>query len=265
MGGHLPPPLRSAFYWRVFCTPILHRREAHHFDFLKRGKPFLLPSGTAYLLKGWSFGTTGPRVVLSHGWQGSAASWHVLAPKLVNAGFRVIVYHAPGHHSRPRRSSLPDFMQGLRDIVETFGAEYLVGHSFGAMTVAGVSQEIPDLRGMALYSSPDELLSLALGFCQTMTMSELVQSEFLERLRKHSTRPLEEETVSHYLRSLQCPLLLIHDKDDEVISVENSVRLAQRPRTELIVTEELGHRLIIREESLADKVVEFFRRDRNSD
>ena len=258
MGEHLPPPLRSAFYWRIFCTPIVHRREACHFDFLKAGKPFLIPSGKGYLLKGWSLGKAGPRVVLSHGWQGSAASWHVLAPKLVEAGFRVIVYHAPGHHSAPRRSSLPDFIRGLKDIVETFGADYLVGHSLGAMTVAGVSQELEDLQGMALYSCPDELLSLALGFCQTMSLSETAQSEFLERLRKHSPRALEEETVSHYLRSLQCPLLLIHDKDDEVISVENSVRLAQRPRTELIVTEGLGHRLIIREESLADKVVAFF-------
>lgn len=257
LGRHLPPPIRDQFYWWLFCRPFTHSRDPEHLRFLQDGKTFFIPSGRGYLLQGWVFGQGERTVVLSHGWQGSAASWHVLVPKLLRKGYRVIVYNAPGHHRRPRRSSLLDFSQGLSDVVETFGAHYLVGHSLGAMTVARVAPRLEGIRGIALFSVPDELHVLATGFCEKMQMSEEARTNFLQRLTDHTPDGLEEESVTRYLAKTSVPVLLLHDDSDTVIPHTNSERLAQAYGWEFVKTSELGHRKIIRDPQLADRVVEF--------
>lgn len=259
LGRHLPESLRSLYYWRLFCTPFLHKRQPEQLAFLATGKPFFVPSGPN-LLQGWVFGTKGPTAILCHGWQGSAASWYVIGPELLKAGFRVVVFNAPGHHSGPRRSSLPDFARALKDIIETWGADFLIGHSLGAMTVARVAASgLPALKGMVLFSSPDDLKSLATGFCLRMGMQAKDQARFEERLALHGDRPLAQEAVSVYLRSVRCPILLIHDSEDQVTPVTNSRRLAQLHELTLTETTGWGHRAIIRQLPLAQEAAGFGR------
>ena len=253
----LPPPIQQDFYWWLFCRPFPHRRDPSHLQFLGQGKPFFIPCQPGYLLPGWVFGLSGPTVVLCHGWQGSAASWHVLVPKLLEAGFRVITYNAPGHHARPRRSSLVDFSNGLRQVVETFGADYLVGHSLGAMTVAREASRIPGLKAVALYSVPDELSVLGQDFCRRMGMNPVAESQFLNRLSRNTPDGLAQESVTRYLADFEGPILLLHDQDDSVIPLGNSEQLSERYGLELIRTSGLGHRQIIRDPELADRVVAF--------
>jgi len=181
----------------------------------------------------------------------------VLVPKLLEAGFRVITYNAPGHHARPRRSSLVDFSNGLRQVVETFGADYLVGHSLGAMTVAREASRIPGLKAVALYSVPDELSVLGQDFCRRMGMNPVAESQFLNRLSRNTPDGLAQESVTRYLADFEGPILLLHDQDDSVIPLGNSEQLSERYGLELIRTSGLGHRQIIRDPELADRVVAF--------
>ena len=260
LARHLPPPVQQDFYWWLFCRPFTHGRDPEHLRFLSEGKPFFVPCEPGYLLPGWVFGRSGPTVVLCHGWQGSAASWHVLVPKLLDAGFRVITYNAPGHHARPRRSSLVDFSNGLRQVVETFGTDYLVGHSLGAMTVAREAAGIPGLKRVALYSVPDELSVLGRNYCRRMEMSPAAESQFLDRLSRHTPDGLAQESVTRYLAGFDGAVLLLHDKDDSVIPFSNSELLSERYQLEMIRTSGLGHRQIIRDPELADRVVAFLQR-----
>jgi len=259
LSNHLPPPIQTRIQWRLFCTPFVHRRSRQQLEFLSRGKPFSIPSGKHYRLQGWAFGQKGPTAICCHGWQGSAASWFVLAPKLLEAGFRVLVYNAPGHHSRPIRSSLPDFSQALTDMVETFGADVLVGHSFGAMTVARVARSLPDLRGAVLISSPDTLEALARGICQTLMMDHDAEARFLQHLSELSGSRLQEESVCSYAREVSCPMLLLHDEDDDVIPISTSKAISASANSALHVSQGFGHRHIIRDSALSEKTVEFLK------
>jgi pimeloyl-ACP methyl ester carboxylesterase len=183
----------------------------------------------------------------------------VLGPVLRQAGFRVVVFNAPGHHSAPRRSSLPAFSEGLRNVEELFGADVLIGHSFGAMTVTRVARELPDLKAIALFSTPNELLPLALGYCHKLNMDEVARTEFLQTLADNTPDPLDRETVSHYLKSVECPVIFFHDEDDDVIAASASKALASQTESELVITEGLGHRRIIRSEKLASRAADFLK------
>jgi pimeloyl-ACP methyl ester carboxylesterase len=155
---------------------------------------------------------------------------------------------------------LPDFAQALQDVVETFGVDVLVGHSFGAMTVARVAQNLPDLRAVVLISSPHTLEAVARGFCRNMRMNEEAEKGFFHRLQVHTPRPLAEESVTHYFKSITCPVLLQHDEEDDVIPVSTSKLISEAENAELLLTRGLGHRQIIRDRGLADKSVAFLAR-----
>lgn len=254
LGKHLPPPLRRAFHWRLFRFPVLHSRQAEQLAFLETGQPFAFPSGR-YLLGGWVFGETGPVVVLCHGWQGSAASWYRMVPKLVESGFRAAVFNAPGHHASPRVSSLPAFTQAVKDCRRLFAAPYVVAHSFGALAAARAAKEMKDLKGLVLLSSPENLEPLAHGFCRRLQMDPASEMEFFECLEKSLPRPIAEETALRYLSDVEVPTLLIHDRDDQVIPVTTSETLSSLENTRLLITEGLGHRLILRDPDVIDEVV----------
>lgn len=258
LASHLPPPLRASIHFRLFCTPLAHSRNSDEVAYLKEGKPFFLPCG-AYSIPGWVYPQQGPCAVLAHGWQGSAASWATLIERLRQDGFRVIVYNAPGHHNRPWRSSLPDFTRALRQVVDTFEPEVLVGHSFGAMTVARVLPHYPQLKAAALYCSPNRLTELAHGFCRSLKLSESETVEFFEKLQSTFDHPLETEAVEHYLEGLSVPVRLWHDEEDDVVPLSASRAVHKKLGIPLVETSGLGHRQIIRDRGLAAEVSAFLR------
>lgn len=234
----------------------MHRRNPEEVRYLESGRPFWIPSGP-FRVPGWVFPGAGSVVVLCHGWQGSAASWASLIPLLREAGFRVVVFNAPGHHYRPVRSSLPDFTQALRYVVETFGAEYLVGHSFGAMTTARVLGSGAKVKKAVLFSPPNRLEDLADGFCRRMGMSEQARAEFYDHLETSLPEGLARESVCHYLAGVETPMLLFHDVADEVVPASCSQKISAELGLPLVETEGLGHRKIIRDGELGRRVVEF--------
>jgi len=86
---------------------------------------------------GWSFGA-GPTVLLVHGWGGYAGQLLGLAARLVERGFRVVAYDAPGHglsdESRlgPRQSSFIEVEATLLATAERHGAFHgMIAHSGG--------------------------------------------------------------------------------------------------------------------------------------
>lgn len=256
LGNRLPPPWRGAFLWRLFCTPFVHSRGAEQIEFLKSGKPLFLPFQD-YLLPAWVYGRSGPTVALCHGWQGSAASWFKLTPILLEAGFRVIIFNAPGHHNRPRCASLPLFTGALQTVLDTFPVDYLVGHSFGGMTSARLTAQGYDLKKLVLISSPNQLSALAHGFCHNMRMAPDTEKDFFRRLDESFGHPTEFESVVHYFQTIQTPTLLIHDHDDDVIPIETSQTVAAEHGLELVETNSLGHRQIIRDVGVCERVRDF--------
>lgn len=199
-------------------------------------------------------------MILTHGWQGSAASWYRLVPMLQEAGFSVVVFDAPGHSGRPRLATLPVYSQGLADIAALFSPIHaLVGHSFGGMASARVAQALPDLKALVTIGTPDRVRCLVDGFSRKLGLRGASLEAFEQRLVASSQVPVDDEATSLYMSRLNCPTLVMHDVDDEVIPLEDGYRIASSASTELVVSEGLGHRTIIRDSATLTRVVEFLR------
>lgn len=259
LGHYLPSPIRTHFYWWLFRRPFLHRRGVEQLAILGQGKPFLVPSGP-YLLRGYRYGESGPSVILTHGWQGSAASWYRLIPLLRGAGFSVVTFDAPGHSGRPRLATLPLYAQGLADVAALFSPVYaLIGHSFGGMASARVARELPELQALVILGTPDRVSCLVDGFLQKTGLQGSAREQFERQLKLASPVPVEQEVTSLYLRGLSCAVRVFHDEEDDVVPLGDGQRIAQAAGLEPIVTSGLGHRGIIRDEATLAQVVEFLR------
>lgn len=199
-------------------------------------------------------------MILTHGWQGSAASWYRLIPLLLEAGFSVVTFDAPGHSGRPRVATLPVYAQGLADVAALFAPVHaLVGHSFGGMASARVAQDLPGLKALVTIGTPDRVRSLVDGFSRKLGLRGASLEAFEQRLRVSSPVPLDQEATSLYLQGTHCPLLVAHDRDDEVIPLSDGESIAQSAKVELLVTQGLGHRAIIRDTATLGRVVDFLR------
>jgi pimeloyl-ACP methyl ester carboxylesterase len=254
---HLPCPLRESVYWWLFRKPFLHRRSAEQLAILASARPFFVPSGP-YLLRGYRYPGTGPTVVLTHGWQGSAASWFRLVPMLLEKGFSVITFDAPGHSGRPSVATLPLYTQGLTDIVRLFAPVHaLVGHSFGGMASARAARHLPDLKALVLIGTPDQTRTMVDNFARRVAMPEASRGAFEKRLEEACQASLDQEATSVYLQQVRCPVMVMHDHDDEVISLEAAQALATAAGVSLVASAGLGHRRIIRDQATLTRVVDF--------
>ncbi|MBL1108499.1 alpha/beta hydrolase [Streptomyces sp. 5-8] len=96
---------------------------------------------------------TGDRIaVLVHGIMSDHRTWHRVAPVLVDRGYRVIGVDLRGHGASGRGEYTPETWAD--DLVETLPQrpELAIGHSLGAMALAGAVERLAPAR--AVYCDP---------------------------------------------------------------------------------------------------------------
>ena len=107
-------------------------------------------------------GTSGPLVVLAHGFPELAWSWRRQLPVLADAGYRVIAPDQRGYGGSSRPAAIEDYdifhltgdLAGLLDALDEEQATF-VGHDWGAMAVWQLALLHPTrVRGVAALSVP---------------------------------------------------------------------------------------------------------------
>src|SRR5262245_16541651 len=124
------PSLAAALAERLFFTPP-RPRPSRGFPVLARGRRFEVPAA-GQTVAAWRWGR-GPTVVLVHGWGGRAAQLTSFVPPLVERGFSVVAFDAPGHGESGRGlSSAPEFARALCAVLGNDSVHGVVAHSLGA-------------------------------------------------------------------------------------------------------------------------------------
>lgn len=96
---------------------------------------------------------TGDRIaVLVHGIMSDHRTWHRVAPVLAGKGYRVVGVDLRGHGASGRGEYSPEAWAG--DLVDTLPErpELVIGHSLGAMALAGAVERLVPAR--AVYCDP---------------------------------------------------------------------------------------------------------------
>jgi pimeloyl-ACP methyl ester carboxylesterase len=251
------PPLAAQLAVRRFGA-IPRRRSPDAADWWQRvdREEFAVGSGDRNTAVAYSIGR-GPRVLLMHGWGGSAKQMRSLVTALLDAGFAVTALDGPGHGAaRGSRPSMPVFARAIVAASERFGPfAGLVAHSLGAgaATVAlsgGVSVE------RAVFLAP--LVEPQAHFERLVAELGLERDALLTLAENHFGIRWEDADVARHARGLRVPLRVFHDPADRAVPFRESEALLESWRgAELLPVQGLGHRRILADRGVVAGTLEF--------
>lgn len=249
------PDTSTQLLTRVFLTPRTRRPALD----LGAARELGIVSGKHPIRVGlWG---KGPRVLLAHGWGGSAEQLRTLRDDLVASGFTAVSFDAPGHGGTPSAtSSLPEFRAAIAAIAERLGPLHaLVGHSLGASAAALYAETIS-----AHQPAPGLVLIAPLpGFEFAMdhfTRLFPLDAVARERLICSIEQRVATDRGAMELQKLvpRAPSLFVHDAGDRSIPLRYSRALAASwPRSRLIETNGLGHNRILQDATVTRAIVDF--------
>lgn len=199
-----------------------------------------------------------PRVLLVHGWAGSARHMLALAERLWSDGFDPVLLDMPAHgHSEGARTHMPQFLQTLHAAAQRFGPfDGLVAHSIGALAAGhAVAQGLP-VRRLALLACSAPPRQVLRWFGLTFGLGDPVLQAIRARLVELGGVPLEAFEPAWLGGRLAVPTLLVHDRQDRAAPLAFAEALEQAlPAARLLRTDGLGHRRVLGDAAVHDAVL----------
>jgi len=242
----------------LFCHPTRGKAATDEQAVLDSGHAFTL-NACGHELAAWSWGD-GPTVLLHHGWNGRAAHMTGFVRPLLDAGFSVVTYDAPAHGESPGRiTAAPEMARILREVAHRLvGLHGVVAHSLGGAATMLAIREGLKLERAVLLAAPSDLRGFVDLFGDHLGLPAHTREGLAQTTASWFDMEWPEMDVSHWAEGVRPPVLVFHDRDDNVVPWGHSERIrAAWDGAELITTEGLGHRRIRRDRDVIRKAVEF--------
>jgi pimeloyl-ACP methyl ester carboxylesterase len=243
---------------RRFLRPSRRRRPAAEIELLARARARPMRVGERRI-EVWTWGS-GPSVLLVHGWGGRGAQLGAFVDPLVASGFAVVTFDAPGHGAAGRGEVTVSEIVAAIHQVAAAGAPLagLIAHSMGAVTATLALTEGLQVGALGFIAPATDLRGAADRFVETLGYSRAVGEAMRERIARRVGRPWSALDVTGLAPALRAPLLVVHDRDDAEVPWQHGVALSRAwADSELLLTDALGHRRILRDPDVVAAVVAF--------
>ncbi len=271
----ISPRLAIAWVTRLFRKPARKKIRKKQQLFYKSGNTEILNIKN-YTIKVFIKGDGEP-VYLNHGWGSYGYDMKTIAHILLEKGYRVIIPDLPCHG----RSSgkLTDQVE-MSKIVETLLLHYnaqtplrhIVTHSWGgAVTLLALDRiraaghQNINIQKMVSVSMPSEPRAIMNIFCDILDLSETIRKGMvlnMTEIAQNDNRTVEGAFpmgLTALLGSAPFDYLLIHGKDDKVVSYKNSLQLAAKyTHIQTRLKDDLGHIDILKDESAHTEIIRYF-------
>ncbi|CAM2009036.1 alpha/beta hydrolase [Acanthopleuribacter pedis] len=212
----------------------------------------------------YRWGTVGPVVLLVHGWAGRGTQLGAFAQPLVEQGYQVVAFDAPAHGRSPGKKTTGEDFREIVNLIEDRegGIHSLIAHSFGCAVSAYALAKGMQVEKAVFISPPSDLHFAMESFRQTLKMP----STMVPHLRRRAEETLPHLgvnlwralSVTNNVAGFPFPGLIIHDREDHWVPIEEGRRVAKAwPTCEWHETRGLGHHRILREETVIEKVTSF--------
>ncbi|WP_374349324.1 alpha/beta hydrolase [Chitinimonas sp.] len=265
----LAPAAALAWAERLFITPQRHDWPAPERQWLAQarlgrlhtaGMPLTRWDGLALQTYRWGEPRRG-KVVLMHGWAGRATQLGYFIEPLVAAGFEVIAIDAPAHGaSEGRQASVLHFANALTRLIRNEGdVSAVIAHSLGgAATIYALSQSTLPVGRVALISPSSDLAAYARQIGRLLRLSDSLLRRLQARMETRFGILWRDLEALPRAAGLNQPALVVHDHADREVPVATGRNIAATwPGAELMLTEGLGHRRILRDQAVVERVVAF--------
>ena len=254
------PNVASRVAADLFMKPRRHRTPERERHLLKDAQPFDVRLGETKIVKAWRWGAGAKIVLLVHGWEGRGSQLAPFVAPLIGAGYSVVTFDAPGHGaSTGSRSSLPHFTWALRGVADATAAPHaIIAHSLGCAATTLALRDGFDVKRLVYLAPPLNPADYTNQFGEILGLDDRTIRGLQLRIEERFLRKWSDYSLAETARVMTAPLLIIHDRDDTETLWAGGAALADTwPGAQMITTEGLGHRRILREPSVIDAVTKF--------
>jgi pimeloyl-ACP methyl ester carboxylesterase len=199
-------------------------------------------------------------VLLVHGWEGRGSQLARFVHPLVEQGIRVVTFDAPGHgDARRDRASLIDHALSVAAVGKEFGPLHaVIGHSVGGAASLLATRFGLEADRYVLIAPPRSPSRFVAGFSKVLGLDPVVRDAMIARVESRYGVRLADLEVTADAARLHSPLLVVHDREDNVVDFSAGKALADAaPLGMILATHGLGHNPILRAREVVESVTRF--------
>lgn len=251
--------IAARIWFTPWTVPSGARGKARQERWLEGTQPlsFDTSHGT---LRGFGAGA-GPTVLLAHGWGDRAASMGAFIAPLTGAGYRVVGFDQVGHGSSDwKQPNAYILAEAIREVSETIGnVRFVIGHSIGGLATMVALRDGLQVDSVVLISPSSNLESVVKRFGSMLKIPPRAEVGLLRVLERRFGKNVWKNLAAPALiDGVETPALIVHDRMDPQVAHEDSELLARNwPQAQLVLTENLGHGRILRDERVLSEALSF--------
>ncbi|MEB3238208.1 MAG: alpha/beta fold hydrolase [Candidatus Sericytochromatia bacterium] len=220
------------------------------------GQPFEFLPGLA----GLRWPAAGPRILCIHGWEGRSSHFVAIAERLAECGFDVMSLDGPGHGRSAGKLAHPvAFAEALLAVDAVHGPFHAaIGHSMGVSALLYARMLGLRIDRMVCLAGPLRAAEVLERFMDMMELVTPARERFVAMVEKLVRQPASLLELDLLAPHLGVPGLIVHGTADPDVPWTDSEQLAAAwPDSDLMLLEGFGHRRILREEAVLDRIEAF--------
>ena len=257
----ISPKLATLYAAKLFTTPIKHKtpkREAE-MNLNSIQKNIKIPEINKEIVT-YEYGTNKKKILLVHGWSGRGTQLYKIADQLVHSGYSTVSFDAPAHGKSPGNTSIMiDFIASILEIDKLHGPfEAAIGHSLGGMSILNAIKQGLIVKNATVIGSGDIVQDIIDDFINKLKLPHKYANSLREYFEKKYNNKMSDYSAFKAAQETQIPILVVHDNDDYEVPVQAGIHIHKNLTFgELMLTDNLGHRKILGNEKVIEKVITF--------
>ncbi len=262
------PALAVRAAYRLFGTPLppkwVARRHTWRADWRIESLPFEDASITLYQRPTHPDIPAAPVVVLVHGWGGHAGQMLALADAVAAQGWQPVLAEMPAHgRSDGAITNLPQFARVLEYVTarlkqQGYALHAVVAHSLAANASAYAASRGLDVGRLVLIAPPASPLEYTRLFARVFGLRESTRAAMQRRIEAREGILMPQFEPDAVGARIRMPTLVVHDRQDSInLFADGEAYRRAIAGARLVATEGLGHRRILKDETVLREVAAF--------
>lgn len=253
--------MAAAFALKLFETPIKYKmpkREQKMYEVSHKSKLTLPESGKEIVVYENKFGSK--KVLLVHGWNGRGTQLVSIAKAFKELNYTIISFDAPGHgKSTKTAANMKHFIEAVFELDKKYnGFDVMIGHSLGGMSVINSLGRGLQTDKAVIIGSGNTTKAITEDFLGTIGMKQKLTPILINLFERKYNDKMTNYDVADQALKVNVPVLIIHDKNDKDVPFTAAEAISKNlQNNELLITTGLGHRKILGDEKVIEKIVQF--------
>ncbi|TDE49892.1 alpha/beta hydrolase [Flavobacterium sp. GT3P67] len=257
----ISPKLITSFAAKLFTTPIKHKIPKRELEMDRNSiqKLIKIPAINKEVVL-YQYGKSEKKILLVHGWSGRGTQLFKIADELVKAGYSTISFDAPAHGKSPGKTTIMvDFIATILEIDKQFGPfEATIGHSLGGMSVLNAIKKGLKVNHAVIIGSGDIVEDIMDDFVAKLELKPKISTLLRLHFEKKYGEKMNSYSAFLAAKETTIPVLVIHDNNDPEVPVKAGIHIHEYLKNgELLLTDGLGHRKILGNHKVIEKIVQF--------